>query len=422
MDQPLLIVTPAENETVSLYPMITGTSAANATVTLYQSYVGTTVWGQTTSDENGNWMMLPSTALPEGQFGLVVQDSTGPGWSNNRYVNVKAIGSQQTSVDQPLLIVTPGENETVSRHPLITGTSDHFATITLYESNVGTTVWGQTNADEKGNWSMTPSVDLPEGIFGLVVKASTSSAWSNNRYINVSARVQSFAQSGAYSFTVPSGVAWLTITLIGAGGGGGGGGGAFDMLLKGRGAGGGGGGGGAVLVQSLDVREGDLFSIQVGKGGAGGAPGAAGSYTSAGSGTDGGPGSAGGVTICSIQGRQIYMSADGGAAASGGGAGNVASNSPGIGGMGGAVSNKATYDAQTYSGGRGADGGSNGGSESGGSGGMAGNAQAPLSASGKAAGKGGKGGLGGIISSSSTTGQPGVVGEAGADGLVLIEY
>jgi hypothetical protein len=70
-----------------------------------------------------------------------------------------------------------------------------------------------------------------------------------------------FAPSGSYSFTVPPGVAWINVEVIGAGGGGGGGG----MVNAG-----GGGGAGGFARGWINVTPGAVLPIVVGAGGTGG--------------------------------------------------------------------------------------------------------------------------------------------------------
>lgn len=79
-----------------------------------------------------------------------------------------------------------------------------------------------------------------------------------------SAKAQVFATAGSFTFTIPTGVVRLKVTVVGGGGGGAGAFGVFCPVAGGAGAGGG------AAIKWLAVTGGTL-SVTVGSGGAGGA-------------------------------------------------------------------------------------------------------------------------------------------------------
>ena len=182
--------------------------------------------------------------------------------------------------------------------------------------------------------------------------------------------------SGSGTWTVPSGVYLVGVTLIGAGGGGGG---SAKAGTSGNVQEGGGGGGGACTQFTIDVVPGDSFSYTVGTGGAGGAgtttqvlyygyqgeTGSAGGATTFGSYyVNGGSGGGGGAIVSSSRadgaggaggsgGSSTGTIYDGGAGGGGGndgsgyGAGGSVSNA---GGGGGGLGNSIIYNFATKSG------------------------------------------------------------------------
>lgn len=77
-----------------------------------------------------------------------------------------------------------------------------------------------------------------------------------------------YTEHGTYTFTVPSDVTSLEVTMIG--GGGGGGGGNYGSYIDAYGGSGGGGGSGYAGVILMDVTPGQTYTVIVGTGGSGG--------------------------------------------------------------------------------------------------------------------------------------------------------
>jgi len=249
---------------------------------------------------------------------------------------------------------------------------------------------------------------------------------------------ETFDDTGACTWTVPSGVQSVTVTLVGGGGGGGAGNGSASNPVPY--AGGGGGGGevkSSVAVSSLTG--GQLIDITVGDGGAGGA-----SYSATGG--DGGPSIFGSPTpVTAAPGRggiggsnsqggnggvsgSSQLGGQGGSNASGDGAGGGGGMYPGSppplrfkggeGGYGGIVG------AGYYGGGGG--GGARTAGDQGGPGGPGGGGLGasgvnvslrPASAGSVSTGGGGGGGMGYYPSNTSWS-----LGAAGGSGLVVVSY
>lgn len=195
--------------------------------------------------------------------------------------------------------------------------------------------------------------------------------------------VAKFTSPGTFSWTVPAGISKVKVYVTGGGASGGGG-------TRAQGGRGGGGGAGGTVIQLCPVTPGNTISVVVGSGGG----------STSGQGNNGGTSSFGG--FCSASGGIGGSRSDpwdGG----GGGNGTILSstgNEITLYGGAGSDGSKVTYDVVSNGS---SDGGASywgGGMRGGATGGGAGNQQAP-----------GSGGGGSVVSSN-----------AGAPGIVLIEY
>lgn len=150
-------------------PSFTGVGEANATVTLYDSD-GTTVLGSTTAGIGGNWQ-IASSALAAGEHTLSVKqrDAAGnvsPQSSSllvtiDNAISAPAAPALASSSDSG----TAGDNRTSVLTPLVTGTAEAYASVTLYASD-GVTILGTGSADGEGAWGITSST-LGEGAHSL---------------------------------------------------------------------------------------------------------------------------------------------------------------------------------------------------------------------------------------------------------------
>ncbi|MFM0142933.1 Ig-like domain-containing protein [Paraburkholderia sp. RL18-085-BIA-A] len=150
--------------TNAVTPTITGTAEANASVTLYDTD-GTTVLGTATADSSGAWSIVSST-LDAGSHTLTVMQTDLAG-----NVSAASTGLALTiDTSAPVLAASRdsgalGDNITNFNTPILTGTAEAGATVTLYDTN-GTTVLGTATANGSGNWSITSS-SLGVGVHTL---------------------------------------------------------------------------------------------------------------------------------------------------------------------------------------------------------------------------------------------------------------
>ncbi|WP_241166532.1 tail fiber protein [Escherichia coli] len=141
--------------------------------------------------------------------------------------------------------------------------------------------WGQITGVPDGTLSQkgivklnnaTDSNSTTEAATPSAVKAAYDKACEAYSRINNSS-FRFYTSNG--TFTVPAGVTEILLEMSGGGGGGGGGGvaGSSTMLNPKFGLGGGAGKPGELIIASLTVKPGDMYSFTVGSGGAGGAGG-----------------------------------------------------------------------------------------------------------------------------------------------------
>ncbi|EQC3946946.1 tail fiber protein [Escherichia coli] len=144
--------------------------------------------------------------------------------------------------------------------------------------------WGQITGVPDGTLSQkgivklnnaTDSNSTTEAATPSAVKAAYDKACEAYSRINNSS-FRFYTSNG--TFTVPAGVTEILLEMSGGGGGGGGGAvaGSSTMLNPKFGLGGGAGKPGELIIASLTVKPGDMYSFTVGSGGAGGAGGAGG--------------------------------------------------------------------------------------------------------------------------------------------------
>ncbi len=270
----------------------------------------------------------------------------------------------------------------------------------IYNTNSGNVGIGTTNPLNKLDVSGAAAIGTYAGVNtgpsnGLIVSGNVGIGTASPTVTaGTPPGSQTFTSSG--TFTVPTGVTSVKVTL--AGGGAGGGGGqrrAASSPGCGCGGGGGGGGGGGQYLQDqvVSVTPGQNITVTVGSGGAGGT----------------GGGSA----------DQIAPSGSAGESSSFGSLVTAA------GGSGGNGANSTTGGAGGGAGGAGGTAGSSGGSGPGGSGGAGGNSQGTGGAGvggdtlGNAGGNYGGGGSGG---GGGSTGNNGQAGGNGAPGYLLVEW
>jgi len=170
-------------------PNFNGTADANASVTLYE---GSTVLGTTTANGSGNWT-ITSSALSAGTHLITAKQTDAAG-------NVSLASSAltvriDTSAAAPATptLASASDSGTLGDHitnvttPIVTGTAEANASVTLYDSD-GSTVLGTTSADGSGVWSIQSST-LSSGSHTLTVKqtdvAGNTSAASSGMALTI---------------------------------------------------------------------------------------------------------------------------------------------------------------------------------------------------------------------------------------------
>jgi 1-phosphatidylinositol phosphodiesterase len=164
IDLPTISTPVHGSEVNSVRPSFSGSGVPLATVRFYESDRGDILYGTARVDTNGNWSATPNVDLPYGSFALVcIQDFNG---LTSDYSEVTTF-----TVNLPIPIILEPANGSVvtTTKPVIRGRNGvPGATVRFYESGFGTILYGTAQVDANGNWSATPSVDLPYRNFTLV--------------------------------------------------------------------------------------------------------------------------------------------------------------------------------------------------------------------------------------------------------------
>ena len=184
--------TAGDRLTSATTPTVTGIAEAYAGVTLYATD-GVTVLGTTTANASGAWSIVSAT-LGQGAHALTVRQTdlagnvSSPSAALNLTVDSLAPGAGEAPVlAAPSDSGTLGDGSTNVTRPVISGTAEANALVTLYDSN-GTTALGTTSADNHGQWSITSSA-LATGAHALT-------------YTITDAAGNASASSGALNLTI----------------------------------------------------------------------------------------------------------------------------------------------------------------------------------------------------------------------------
>lgn len=147
---------PSPSVTITLTPTPTPTGISNASATPTRTPTATTIPGQPTNTPS---VTLTSTPTPT---------SAGTGGLANPTATPTPTPTQSSSAALNLAVRTPTSGTTVTtRRPTLSGTAKAGSTITvvIYSDPVTGTVV----ANSSGNWSFTPTVDLPDGSHNVTV-------------------------------------------------------------------------------------------------------------------------------------------------------------------------------------------------------------------------------------------------------------
>lgn len=265
---------------------------------------------------------------------------------------------------------------TMSANPvdgtMVTITSTQQITALTINANTGQSIVGggaiQLNANTNRQYMYRAAnttwylVNVAAGNVVTSVNGATGAVTFTNSYVGE--RGQVFTGNG--TFTIPTGVTAVKVTVVGGGGGGGGG------RQSCCGSAGGGGGGGAALIKYLTgLTPGNTLSVTVGAAGAGsvnnGSNGSTGGTSSVASGTQSittltctgggaGPTQAPNNRVAGGTATNGDINADGGPCHNAGGNGSAGGNSGlgfGLGGFGATGASNGTYAGTGYGGGGG---------------------------------------------------------------------
>jgi hypothetical protein len=157
-------------------PTLNGTAEVNAVISIYD---GAVLIGTTTASNTGAWSFTPSVALGDGGHSLTAtaRDAAGNvGAASGAYV----LSIDTTPPAAPA--ITGGADDIGSRTgalvngqvtddtlPLLTGTAEANATVTLYDNGVQI---GTTTANASGVWSFPATVALLEGNHSFTARAT----------------------------------------------------------------------------------------------------------------------------------------------------------------------------------------------------------------------------------------------------------
>ncbi|AWH88934.1 Ig-like domain-containing protein [Limnobaculum parvum] len=148
-------------------PIFSGKAEASSIVTIYN---GIEIIGSTTVDSDGNWIFIPATGLPEGeyQFNVTATDKAGNISGASETVNLDIGGCCTGMVSITRLIDNAGEftgnivpnGVTDETRPEMMGFARPAALVKVYDYGY---LLGSTQADSNGNWSFTPARGMTQG-------------------------------------------------------------------------------------------------------------------------------------------------------------------------------------------------------------------------------------------------------------------
>jgi hypothetical protein len=191
-----VITEPVQGAVTGKRPRFAGRGLPGATINLYQAYSGTVLFGTATVDANGNWQITPVVDVFDGPLQLVVNQtiSNTEYWSDNVRI---IVGDPKPVITEPVAGAITGPR------PRFAGRGIPGATITLYQANSGTVLFGTAVVGANSNWQITPVVDLFEGPFQLVVNQTISNTeyWSDNVRITVAATKPVITEPAEFSVT-----------------------------------------------------------------------------------------------------------------------------------------------------------------------------------------------------------------------------
>jgi hypothetical protein len=152
---PPVITASSPMNTTDTTPDVPGTSEPGASIAMFRG--GSTPAGSATANGSGVWTSTLSPALAVGSYSITAKQTDLAG-----NVSGASVALTLNIIPPSIAIATPsGGTSTYDRRQVCTGTGAIAgATIKLYS---GVTQYGTATADGSGNWSLTPSSDIPLG-------------------------------------------------------------------------------------------------------------------------------------------------------------------------------------------------------------------------------------------------------------------
>ena len=170
-------------------PTVSGTTEPNAEVTLvFDAGTPDETTVVVTANGSGVWTYIPTTDLAEGSHTVDASSTDAAG-----NTGTASAGFEVDTTAPALDITQPAEgSETSDRRPTISGTSDPNQVVVLV-INAGTANERTVNvtADANGNWTFTPTNDLPTGA--NTIDATATDAAGNQTIDSVSFTVSASA-------------------------------------------------------------------------------------------------------------------------------------------------------------------------------------------------------------------------------------
>ncbi len=160
-------------------PTIAGTLTAAAAGTKVEIYDGGVLIGTTTTSTTA-WSFTPATALATGAHTITAKAGDTAG--NTSLASASKTITIDAALASPVITgitaatdtgASTSDGITKTLRPVITGTAEASATVTVYDSSPPTpTVLGTVAASAAGAWTFTPTADLAQGSHDITATAA----------------------------------------------------------------------------------------------------------------------------------------------------------------------------------------------------------------------------------------------------------
>lgn len=192
-------------------PTLSGSAEANSLVIIRD---GTTLLGSVTASGTGSWSFTPATALSEGShtFSITATDAAGnvsSSVSSTAIIDTVAPGAvtglAAANNNGSTAIAIPNNSVTSDSTPLLTGSGEAGARVTILDGNVAL---GTAIVSSNGSWSFVSPV-LSEGIHTLNV-TQTDAAGNVSPPASITLTVDTVAPAAVSNLTITDDVAPVT--------------------------------------------------------------------------------------------------------------------------------------------------------------------------------------------------------------------